>query len=223
MFARLTKGGNTNFVAEILMIVVGINIALWFEGYFEDLKDAETERQYLGGLLDDLRTDLSALEQVIDDNQRRVDNLQEVIPAIDRLGELSADQQAAIVYVPSTYLFFEPSDFTYQSMQESGDFRLLSDDTIKKNLLRLTREYRMIDTLQNNFIQAMDDGYIPLLMNHYDLVSGQIVDDGLFEDQVFRNFFPFTLQDTGLRLDTYKRARQLATDTVSAIEAQLGG
>lgn len=40
-------------------------------------------------------------------------------------------------------------------MQESGDFRLLSDADTKKELLKLVRQYRLIDTLQDNFIQAM--------------------------------------------------------------------
>ena len=43
MFARLNTSQNRNFLLEILMIVVGINIALWFEGWFDDLKDAETD------------------------------------------------------------------------------------------------------------------------------------------------------------------------------------
>jgi hypothetical protein len=32
MFARLSRSGRSTFVVEILMIVVGINVALWFEG-----------------------------------------------------------------------------------------------------------------------------------------------------------------------------------------------
>lgn len=39
-------------------------------------------------------------------------------------------------------------------MQESGDFRLLSGPAIKEGLLRLARQYRLIDTLQANFIQG---------------------------------------------------------------------
>ena len=54
MFAKIKRSRGTNILAELAMIVIGINIALWFEGWFDDLQEAETELQYLGGLRDDL-------------------------------------------------------------------------------------------------------------------------------------------------------------------------
>jgi hypothetical protein len=36
MFARMRSSRGANLFIEILMIVVGINIALWFEGVAED-------------------------------------------------------------------------------------------------------------------------------------------------------------------------------------------
>jgi hypothetical protein len=37
---RLSANGRRgNLLLEILMIVVGINVALWFEGWFQDLRD----------------------------------------------------------------------------------------------------------------------------------------------------------------------------------------
>ena len=221
MFARLTGTGNRSFIAEILMIVVGINIALWFEGYFDDLKDAETERQYLAGLKEDLLSDIDALDRIIAINERTVENLEKIIPSLDGLRELAEDTQAQIVFTPSSYQFFEPSDFTYQSMQESGDFRLLSDDVIKTGLLRLAREYRFIDTLQDNFIQAMDDEYIPLVMRSFDLVTQRITSTDLVDDQVFRNFFPYALQDTGSRVEAYRRTRDLSREVLDRLESRL--
>jgi hypothetical protein len=222
MFARLKSTRNANFVLEILMIVVGINVALWFEGWFDDLKDAETERQYLVGLRDDLRADVGLLKQLIDNNKIKLDNLQKIIPALPGLAEATPDTQANAIFEPSSYLFFQPADFTYRSMQESGDFRLLSDTDIKKGLLRLIRRYREIDVLQKNFLQALDDEYIPLMMRKFDLMDGRITDNSLAGDQVFVNFFGFTLQDTGMRIDAYVKATAEAQELLEAIVLQLG-
>jgi hypothetical protein len=222
MFARLKSTRNTNFALEILMIVVGINIALWFEGWFDDLKDAETERQYLVGLRDDLRADVGLLKQLIDDNKIKIDNLQKIIPALPGLAEAAPDAQASAIFEPSGYLFFQPADFTYRSMQESGDFRLLSDTDIKKGLLRLIRRYREIEVLQKNFLQALDDEYIPIMMRKFDLLGGRITDNSLASDQVFVNFFGFTLQDTGMRIDVYVKAKAQAQGLLDAIVLQLG-
>ena len=137
--ARSSRG---NLLLELLMLVVGINIALWFEGRFEDFQDAETERQYLAGLRDDLKVDLATLDQSIELNQAKMEALGGILPRLDSLMEASPEEQAETVFTPSSYHFFEPSDFTWVSMQESGDFRLLSDPEIKKDLLRLVRMLR---------------------------------------------------------------------------------
>ena len=221
MFARVNTSRNRNFVLEILMIVVGINIALWFEGWFDDLKDAETEQQYLAGLRDDLASDLKLLDSVIESNSAKLQKIGEIVADLPNLGDADPEVQAQAIFTPSSYFFFEPADFTYRSMQESGDFRLLSDADTKKRLLKLVRQYRLVDTLQDNFIQAMDDEYIPLLMSRFDLVSARVSDPALFDDQVFTNFFAYTYQDIETRVSVYSSARDDARELLGLIEAQI--
>jgi len=203
------------------MIVIGINVALWFEGWFEDLRDAETEAEYLADLRDDLRTDIQNLDQVIKVNTDKVNNIGKILEQIDRLAELSPEEQAAAVFAPSSYGFFKPSDFTYRSMRESGDFRLLSNASIKKLILRLNRDHDDIAMFQENFLQALDDGYIPLMMSSFDILNSRIVDPSLFENTNFKNFFTYTMQDTRTMLWAYETAQQRSSDLLAEIDAEL--
>ena len=221
MFTRLNSARNRNLLLEIAMIVVGINIALWFEGWFEDLRDEETEQQYLDGLRDDLQADITLLDEVITSNSARLERLEQILPRLSSLADAEPEAQARAIFTPSSYLFFEPSDFTYRSMQESGDFRLLQDSDTKKGLLKLIRDYRMIDTLQENFIQAMDDEYIPLMMAGFDLLEQRVTDPAIFRNQVFRNFFAYTYQDIETRVAIYRSARNGAQELLEVIEAQI--
>ena len=221
MFARVNTAKNRNFLIEIAMIVVGINIALWFEGWFEDLSDAETEQQYLAGLRDDLEVDVALLDSVIESNNRRLEALAGILPILASLEQAATEDQARAMFIPSNYHFFEPSDFTYSSMRESGDFRLLEDADTKTRLLRLVRRYRLINTLQQNFIQAMDDEYIPLMMAGFDLVEQRVTDPTMFDNQVFRNFFPYTYQDIEARLKVYEQARAEAIELLDLIGLQI--
>ena len=143
------------------------------------------------------------------------------MPALGTLMELPADEQSEAIFTPSSYYFFQPADFTYTAIQESGDFRLLDDPDIKRRILRLQRQYRFIDELQKNFIQALDTEYIPIMMRKFDIKSGRITDPSLVEDQVFINFYPFTLQDAGTRLVMLKQARAQASELMQAIEDHL--
>jgi hypothetical protein len=223
MFARLKTSRAGSFLPELLMLVVGINIALWFEGKFEDFRDARTEIEYLEGLADDLRADIEVLDSVIEENKQKISRLEYIVPRIAALAGASAEEQAAAIFESSSYFFFEPSDFTYTSMQESGDFRLLSDPETKESILRLVRDYRLIATLQENFIQALDDSYIPLMMSKFNLLEMKIEDESLLDDLEFRNFFAFTLQDTGNRVWSYESARKQAANLLALIERQLDG
>ena len=58
-------------------------------------------------------------------------------------------------------------------------------------------------------------------MRKFDLASGLITDPSLTEDQVFMNFFPYTLQDCGARLEMLRQARDQASTLMQAIEHHL--
>jgi hypothetical protein len=223
MFARLRSSRSANLFVEIFMIVAGISIALWFEGLYEELQERDTEKQYLQGLVDDLHTDIEMLDNIISSNESRMEQLQAIIPKLDGLAEAPPEAQARAIFTPSTYWFFEPANVTYLSMRESGDFRLLSDSHIKESLLSLMRQYDLIGMLQTNFLQALDDGYIPQMMVSFDLIETRITHPELLQDQGFRNFFVFTLQDTGNRVTALKNARTEASELLAAIAAQLEG
>jgi hypothetical protein len=216
-----SNGRSANLLVEILMIVIGINVALWFESWFQDLQDAEIEERYLADLRDDLLTDIENLDSVISSGEAKSQQVAQFIDLMPTIADLSPEKQAQAVYTPPNYQFFVPSDFTYRSMQESGDFRLLRNANIKKSVLRLDRRHKDIALLQKNFLQAMDDGYIPLMMNRFDIATMRVTDPTLLEDQLFRNFFLYTKQDTDTMVALYRLTRSQSEELVALIEEEL--
>lgn len=106
-------------------------------------------------------------------------------------------------------------------MQESGDFRLLRNTEIKKSILKLDRRHKDIGMIQKNYLQAMDDGYIPLMMNSFDIATMTITDPALLQDQLFRNFFVYTQQDTDTMVAMYRLAQSQSEELVELIEEEL--
>jgi hypothetical protein len=221
MFKLNKDKRGANLLLEILMIVVGINVALWFESWFQDLQDAEIEERYLADLRDDLLTDIGNLDRVIQNGETKSERTAHIIELMPTFADLPPEKQAQAIYTPPNYQFFEPSDFTYRSMQESGDFRLLRNAEIKKSILRLDRRHRDIAMIQKNFLQAMDDGYLPLMMNGFDIATMTVTDRALLDDQLFRNFFVYTKQDTDTMVALYKMARSQSEALVELIEEDL--
>jgi len=220
MFARVGSGQSRNVLVELVLIVLGISIALWFEGLAEDMHEDEMARQYMNGLSDDLLTDIHSLESMIRNNQDRIAKLESTLALLPDMANASPEAQAEIIFSPSSYHFFQPANFTYISMQESGHFRLLADPDIKRDLLKLMQRYQLIDELQRNFIQALDDSYIPLMMGSFDILNGRLIDTSLPESTLFRNFFAFTLQDTSQRLAILESARSQASALLESINAE---
>ena len=217
--------GNTRWaelLLEILMIVIGINIALWFEGWFQDLEDANIEAQYIADLRDDLLANIDSLDLAIESGEAKSEQTAKYIELMPQLGELPAKEQARAVYTPSGYQFFTPADYAYRAMQESGDFRLLRNAEIKRRILKLDRGHKEIATLQNNFLQALDDEYIPLLMNQFDIATMRVTDPAFFDNQLFRNFFVYTRQDTNAMIASYGLTRSESLELLELIEGELG-
>ncbi len=222
MFARIRSSRGVGFIGELFMLVLGINIALWAEGRFEDYRDQQTEADYLHAMARDLRTDKANLEKILAANEAKIERLSAIMPELEAVGDKSAEKVSAILFEPSSYTFFTPEDFSFRSMRESGDFQLLSSSEIKENILRLNRLHRDVDTLQDNFIQAMDDGYIPLMMANLDLMTMQLADPALGEKVVFRNFFAYTLQDTSTRIAFCKEIAKQTDELIRLIESETG-
>ena len=102
MFARVGSGKARNVFVELMLIVIGISIALWFEGLAEDLNEQEIAHQYMTGLRDDLQMDIRSLDAMIRYNQDRIDKLELTLAQLPTLHDALPEAQAAAVFVPSS-------------------------------------------------------------------------------------------------------------------------
>ena len=221
MFARIKGSKASNFAVELLMLVLGINIALWFEGQFQEYQEAKAEEAYLVGLRRDVLGDAASLERLAEVNEARTGRLAGILGAVGTLGDLPDGEAIGMMFEVSTYDFFEPEDFTYRAMQESGDFSLLSDPDIKEALLRLHRRYKMIGILEDNFLQALDDEYIPVMIRSVDMAAGKVADRNFGENLIARNMIAYAINDTQARTVHYRQAHGKALELVGLIDQEL--
>ena len=59
------------------------------------------------------------------------------------------------------------------------------------------------------------------MMSGFDLLEQRVTDPGILENQVFRNFFPYTYQDIESRLGVYKSVRDQTRKLLEIIESQI--
>lgn len=200
----------TGISKDLVILVVGIYLALWMENEVQDWEQLEKQQDYLERLAEDISVDQKRLTSVISFLERKVEQVTGGIKFLSgaALDSSDDDTQFKVLKLGSivnNYHFFSPQDFTYLSMRESGDFKLIRSNRLKSKLIRLYGRYEVIRTLQQNYLQGLDDEFIPFWMRNVDMLSGELFNPGIVNEPLFRNMIAFAGNDTNTRLTVLKQ------------------
>lgn len=117
-------------LGEILIVIVGITIAFSLNKCSENKKDEATRLQYLQNIKNDLEIDKKNLESNLETISLKIDNLNKALPLINTDNPEKVNAMRSI-YPVFTATAFYPKDITYQTMINSGDFKLIDDFDLK--------------------------------------------------------------------------------------------
>lgn len=126
-------------LGEILIVIVGISIAFSMNKCAEIQKNKTQKKQYLENIKKDIEIDKQVLEGNLNLIGNKIKTLNEVIPKLNS-------------YIPPTsklfrtfhIIEFHPKDITYQTMINSGDFKLINDFSIKSAIETHYSNYKLI-------------------------------------------------------------------------------
>lgn len=162
---------------------MGITIAFGLNNWRENRQNAKLEQQYLKNLKEDLVKDTVVLVEIEEE-------MKEVFPQINRMLELSPDVANADSIPKYTgildigiYLFY-PEDYTYKTLQQSGDIRLIESDTIRQVLSQLYDNYELIELLRQAAYDYQFELIMPIFAN-YDLRRNRIIDRTFYANPTF--------------------------------------
>lgn len=196
--------GLAHFWKDLLLLVLGIYLALWMENTVQSWNEDDKQRDYMHRLSLDLASDEKKIEALLPRLDLKITKLQDGI-AFLQSSDLDITQLDVIEYVigianaVNNYYFFTPQDFTFLSMRESGDFGLLIDDDIKTQLLKLNSRYQIIELLQKNYMQGLDDEFIPMWVRNADMISNTLVQPEIITTPIFKNMVAFAWNETNQR------------------------
>ena len=128
-------------IGEIVLVVIGILIALSINNWNEDKQLLKLEREYLEGILDDLHTDISNINEVVIPNFRN--NHRPGHMYIDSLDRNGLSDNAELVEAINPYglsnsgLSFHPTVGTYNAIIAQGRSSLLGNKDLFSDIQRL--------------------------------------------------------------------------------------
>lgn len=196
-----------DYFIEFFIVLLGITIAFWLSNLGEQKKERELEALYLEDIRSDLNEDLEDLAYCIEKNEQKLFTLSKAIAYYQ--GENNGTNLDSLVNYAGligNYFHFNPNDYTYISLQQSGDFKILTSRELKGSLIELYKLYDFIEREQVNVLDALDGNYFPILMRNLDMVTGQVVNPGYFTSTEFKNNMGFIINEVSTLIRMYKNA-----------------
>ncbi|WP_436515398.1 DUF6090 family protein [Ekhidna sp. To15] len=215
------KNNWKEYLIELVIVIIGITVAFWLNNMAEESKENKLEDKFIADVRADLIRDSSNLAQSIKYNDSKVDKLEKIIMLVSSdQNRQYQDSLMNSIGVIGNYVFFYPESFTLNSLLQSGDFKLLTSDQLKKELLRYRWICDMVQRDQTNFLNALDDNYYPKLLAARDMLSNQIVDEEFFYGIEFKNWTAYTYNDTKNMSYSYQRTLKQLVKILDLIEQE---
>ncbi len=160
----------TDFILEILIIVIGISIAFWVDNWKEQRAMQKQEVEILNGLLSDLeQTDEEILRRSGEDSVD-IRSITKFINLVDTLTatkiNVNSEEYFSWIYTIS----FDPVTVTFESIKASGKIELISNKKIRYEFFELQRYYaKDIIAFNNWYPEWLSKWTDPILFEYIDL------------------------------------------------------
>lgn len=211
-----------NYIIELLIVIIGISIAFYLNNLAEIKKENRLEAKYIADIRADLVKDSSNLSFSIKFSDQKIQRLERLLGLLMSDGQrIYKDSLMSQVGIIGNYVFFHTESFTLNSLLQSGDIKLIESETLKKELLRLRWMFDMIERDQNNFLQALDNNYYPMVMAKSDLIENKMIDEEFYYGVSFKNWVAYTYNDSNNMRSGYSSNLKQVRKIISIIDESL--
>lgn len=200
-------------IGEILIVIVGISIAFGLNNWASDKNDQNLKQKYLDNLRENLLADTLQLHKNIETLNHRIRISQKTINAF-RTKSNRLDTVLNYIYQIPLPVDFRPRDIVYQSMINSGDFRLIEDFDLKNKIQQHYIDNEHITEVyerQNIIVEKYLGNFFIEKMNYEQLYQG---DFSCLNDLGFINSIQAMLGTYQLKIDVSKEGIESASSLI---------
>ncbi|WP_204346776.1 DUF6090 family protein [Psychroserpens algicola] len=180
------KKGFRYATGEILIVIVGISIAFSMNKCADNRKDEATKNQYLTNIRNDIAIDKENLTANLAEIGSKIQTLNEVLPLINTDNPEKLKSLRHIFSLFSLVEFY-PKDITYQTMINSGDFKLIDNFELKAAIethyaayKKILKDYERQEIIHRDYLGAY-------LMDYADYDAMRQGAFGFKNEQKFKN------------------------------------
>jgi hypothetical protein len=228
-------------IGEIVLVVIGILIALQINNWNEARKIRDKEVIYLNNIKTDLQLSILEIEEFIATRQSQINSANLIMEYFN--GKPVNDWNFFNKNIVSIYTWqsFYLLDNTYQELKNSGNFAIISNDSIKKGLLNLELLYKKLKynedhwkydaqqtlypgSYQRQDINSMSNNYIFQLSKGQSGEEGTITEEtfgNILQDQQQKNGFAFASRNFEVMNGIFSKMSTKCKELISQIDNEL--
>lgn len=153
------------FLAEFFVVLTGILVALVLNAWWESRQAAQREQTYLDIIAAELRATEADLQAEIAASERLFTRAQSLVSAFYAVQEPSPDSLFA--WWRMNHRDPQPTLGTLRALIDTGDLRLIQDDTLRTVLVRMGERSRYYDARLRkweNVIVGTYDALMPMII-----------------------------------------------------------
>jgi len=162
------RGLAGRLAAEFAVVVIGVSIALWADGWVAARNDREVEVARLVALQDNVNVSLTELRLVVENTSGAKDALRQLV-ALHRLDFTIAEIQRLLLYGLLYGPSYSPELNVYDDLKSSGELALLTNSNLRRALARMESRLHLIELAQSDFAAVQELSIDSYIIDHLDM------------------------------------------------------
>lgn len=220
-------------IGEILLVVVGILVAVQIDNLNEARKERKKEVHYLVNIRADLVTNLNIIDGYLEDWGNCITSAQIVVEHIE--GRPITDWDAFNRHCINVWNWkrFYQTNNTFEELTYSGNLAILSNDSIKSELLNLDAMLQKLIAEEEHYRYDSEEIIYPPLYEHIDLhpilkkYMGEEVEitremfASYFNDIRVKNGFLMTILEFSTMNGQLRKRREVTEKLIGIIDQEI--
>ena len=216
-----TKLRWSEYLIELLVVIIGISIAFSIENYAANRKQKAEELQHLRGIVDDLETDARLFEEFsgyVSTTLKHVKRLNQLIAK----GESTNDSLNFLLMRAGWISNHAPRNISYASLKTSGGLDKLTGFELREKII-YHYEHKMGNIYFQNDIHDnyLKDFITPIQLKYADFTSKEGLDPDFFKLRENKNVFAGLEGQLSNKVKNYQNAVGFTNEVLELVKAEL--
>ena len=157
---KMEKKNFKEYFLEFIMIFLAVTLGFLAESLRENVTDNEKEKQYIEGMLQNLKDDTAAMNNVLQENKLKVEKLKYTMSF--SLKDLSDQKIRKEFYRSCNYIgyysVFRSNDATMLQLKNSGGLRLIKKKNVADSIAAYDNVVKIISAAETFYANTTDYG-----------------------------------------------------------------